>query len=870
MAPVNDAPVDADESATVTEDVTLSVPAAAGLLANFTDADGPAAAVTSFLVAGNPTPFAVTPGTPGVATIAGVGVLTINSDGSYSFAPALDYAGAIPVVTYTVNDGSGSPTATDTSTLTLAMAPVNDAPVAADDVASTPVNTPIASIVVLGNDTDPEGNPLTVTGATLNNPALGTVSVNLDGTLAFTPALNVNGPVVITYSISDGQGGTATATLTINVGANTPPTGTDATRTVLEDTSYPLAVADFGFADADAGQTLLAVRIDSLPAAGVLSLNGTPVTAGQQIALSDLSAGALVFTPALNGNGPAYASFTFSVQDSAGSFDVAPNTVTINITPVNDAPVALDDTLVPIAEDTPLTISPATLLGNDSDPDADPLTITSVQAPVGGTVALVGGSVVFTPTPNYNGPASFTYTISDGNGGTSTATVNVTVSPVNDAPIAANDVASTPVNTPIASIDVLGNDSDPDGNPLSVTGATLNNPAQGTVTVNPDGTLNFTPALNVSGPVVITYSISDGQGGTATATLTINVGANTPPTGTDATRTVLEDTSYPLAVADFGFADADAGQTLLAVRIDSLPAAGVLSLNGTPVTAGQQIALSDLSAGALVFTPALNGNGPAYASFTFSVQDSAGSFDVAPNTVTINITPVNDAPVALDDTLVPIAEDTPLTISPATLLGNDSDPDADPLTITSVQAPVGGTVALVGGSVVFTPTPNYNGPASFTYTISDGNGGTSTATVNVTVAPTDPQAPQIYVYPDAPRFYVPPAIIGTDPALHVLYSVNDVRVDTGLRAGLGIFQTDSATLAELSSEQALLLDTLTAPRGLDGLDDSHLRGNGIGAVNALFVQHAVRHEATGFRGWPFCPKLSSFITTRVTGPQYPG
>ena len=162
----------------------------------------------------------------------------------------------------------------------------------------------------------------------------------------------------------------------------------------------------------------------------------------------------------------------------------------------------------------------------------------------------------------------------------------------------------------------------------------------------------------------------------------------------------------------------------------------------------------------------------------------------------------------------------------------------------SVQGAIGGSVSLSGGNVIFTPTPNYNGPASFSYTIIDGNGGTSTpATVNVAIAPRDYDAPPIYPYAGAPPFYVSPPIITTGPALHVLYSVNDVRVDTGLRAGFGIFQTDSATLAELSSEQALLIDTLTAPRGFDGLDDSHLRGNGIGTVNALFVQHAVRHEA---------------------------
>jgi hypothetical protein len=170
-----------------------------------------------------------------------------------------------------------------------------------------------------------------------------------------------------------------------------------------------------------------------------------------------------------------------------------------------------------------------------------------------------------------------------------------------------------------------------------------------------------------------------------------------------------------------------------------------------------------------------------------------------------------------------------------------------------VQAGVGGSVSLSGGNVVFTPTPNYNGPASFTYTIIDGNGGTATARVSLTVSAVNDAPvvvndsastpPPTYPYVGAPVFSVPPPIITTDPALYVLYSINDVRVDTGLRTGLGLFQTDRATLAELSSEQALLIDTLTAPRGFDGLDDSHLRGNGIGTVNALFVQHAVRHEA---------------------------
>ena len=406
-----------------------------------------------------------------------------------------------------------------------------------------------------------------------------------------------------------------------------------------------------------------------------------------------------------------------------------------------------------------------------------------------------------------------------------------------------NDTASTALNTPIANIAVLANDTDVDGGTLDVLTATVN-PALGTVTVNADNTLSFTPALNASGPIVITYTVSDGQGGTTSGTLTVNVGANTAPDSANATRVTLEDTPVTLATADFAFTDPDAAQALANVRIDTLPANGALLLNTVAVMTGQVISAADIAAGRLVFAPALNGNGAPYASFTFSVQDTAGAFDAAPNTLTLSVTPVNDAPVAVNDTVASTDEDTPAVISQASLLLNDTDADGNTLTIASVQGAIGGTVSLSGGNIIFTPTPNFNGAASFTYTIIDGQGGTSApATVNVPVAPKDSTAPPIYPYIGAPPFYVPPPIITTDPALHVLYSVNDVRVDTGLRAGLGIFQTDSATLAELSSEQALLIDTLTAPRGFDGLDDSHLRGNGIGMVNALFVQHAVRHEA---------------------------
>ena len=487
------------------------------------------------------------------------------------YLPPADYNGTDPVgaFDYTVSDNGRSAS----GSVTVDLAPVNDLPVAADDAAITPINVP-TTLTVLGNDSDRDGDPLTVTGATLANPAQGSVGVNPDGTLTFTPATNVSGPVAITYTISDGRGGSASATVTVTVGANSAPAGADAARTLPEDGSYVVASGDFGYADPDAGQTLAAVRIDSIPASGSLLLNGTAVSAGTLVSAAEIAAGHLVFVPATNASGAPYATFGFSVQDSAGAFDPTPNTISFSVTPVNDPPVAHDD------------------------------------------------------------------------------------------------LAATPIDMP-ATIAVLANDGDVDGDPLSVTGATLADPTLGSVGVNADGTLAFTPAANVSGDVVIHYSVADPSGATSTATLTVHVGPNTPPEGADATVTLAEDSTRSFAPADFGFSDLDAGQALANVRIDTLPAAGTLTFNGSPVVAGQVIAASDLAQ--LVFTPAPDANGTGYAAFSFSVQDSAGAFDTAPNTITIDVTPVAD-PAAISGTgNGATVEDTVLTTSGKLDI---TDPDA--------------------------------------------------------------------------------------------------------------------------------------------------------------------------------------------------
>ncbi|MFZ3184551.1 MAG: Ig-like domain-containing protein, partial [Pseudomonas sp.] len=181
--------------------------------------------------------------------------------------------------------------------------------------------------------------------------------------------------------------------------------------------------------------------------------------------------------------------------------------------------LAHENPLLVVNEDQPLTITPATLLGNDSDRDGDTLSIISVQGASNGSVALVAGNVVFTPSANFNGTTTFTYTISDGKGGTATATATVNVKPVNDAPTAGTDSVSTNEDAPVT-INVLSNDNDVDGNALSVTSATSDH---GSVLINANGSLTFTPTSNYSGTATINYSISDGKGGTASSTVAVTI-----------------------------------------------------------------------------------------------------------------------------------------------------------------------------------------------------------------------------------------------------------------------------------------------------------------------------------------------------------
>ncbi|HDM8155352.1 TPA: tandem-95 repeat protein, partial [Vibrio harveyi] len=645
--PVNDAPVAVDDTVTTDEDTAVTI----DVLANDSDPENDQLTITNASV----------PAEQGTVAIV---------DGKLVFTPAENFNGDA-TISYTISDGQ----LTDDATVAVTVNPVNDAPVAVNDAVSTDEDTAV-TIDVLANDSDPENDQLTITNASV--PAeQGTVAI-VDGKLVFTPAENFNGDATISYTISDGQlTDDATVAVTVN------PVN-----------DAPVAVNDTVATDEDTAVTIDVLANDSDPENDQLTITNASVPAEQgTVTIVD---GKLVFTPAENFNGDATISYTIS--DGQLTDDA---TVAVTVNPVNDAPVAVNDT-VATDEDTAVTID---VLANDSDPENDQLTITNASVPAEqGTVTIVDGKLVFTPAENFNGDATISYTISDGQL-TDDATVAVTVNPVNDAPVAVNDAVSTDEDTAVT-IDVLANDSDPENDQLTITNASV--PAeQGTVAIV-DGKLVFTPAENFNGDATISYTISDGQlTDDATVAVTVN------PVN-----------DAPVAVNDTVSTDEDTAVTIDVLANDSDPENDTLTITAASVPAEQgTVAIVD---GKLVFTPAENFNGDATISYTIS--DGQLTDDA---TVAVTVNPVNDAPVAVNDA-VSTDEDTAVTID---VLANDSDPENDTLTITAASVPAEqGTVAIVDGKLVFTPAENFNGDATISYTISDGQ-LSDDATVAVTVNP---------------------------------------------------------------------------------------------------------------------------------------
>ena len=238
----------------------------------------------------------------------------------------------------------------------------------------------IAQAGVLQNDSDVDSAPIKVNTSVVTSPANGTLSISSDGSFIYTPNANFNGIDTFTYKANDGSIDSNLATVTITVNpVNDAPAGTNNTVTTLEDTAYTFATSDFGFTDPlDAASTaganaLSAVKITTLPAAGTLTDNGVAVVGGQFVSVTDISSGKLKFTPAANANGRGTRASpsrckTTGVRPAAGwTLTPTPNTITINVTAVNDAPVLASGSALTYTENQAATAINPVITANDVD-----------------------------------------------------------------------------------------------------------------------------------------------------------------------------------------------------------------------------------------------------------------------------------------------------------------------------------------------------------------------------------------------------------------------------------------------------------------------------------------------------------------------
>ncbi len=593
----------------------------------------------------------------------------------------------------------GTPTNATQGAITTHIATIADddgPPIAVNDSAVTNEDSSV-TFNPIDNDSDPNGN-LDTTSVTIldstNNGLL--VLAQATGEIVYTPTLNYNGSDSLYYSISNTHGLKDTAKVFIAITpVNDKPIATNDNLSIAEDnllTFNPL-VNDF---DVDNNiDSSIVVILDSTTNGNLVLTQAT---------------GQITYTPILNYFG------SDTMQYSMGDLDGLKDTamVYITITPVDDPPIAVDD-IHSVAEDTPLVFNP---LGNDWDGDnnIDTTSVTILDSTKFGGLSLVSatGIITYSPQLNYFGNDTIRYKMSDLDGNSDTAFVYITVTPVNDAPVAVNDSILTWENSD-AQIDVLANDSDVDldGLRLFVTSP----PVSGGVAIVASNKINYSPPAGFFGTDVFEYQICD-NGLAPIKCATANVYVTVNPINdllvVDHEHIITdEDISYTGDLTDAGDYDPD-GTELLATT--------------TPLVAPTNGTITVVSNGEYIYTPNPNFSGTDLAVVQICDQGIPGT-TCKPDSIFITINPVNDAPFAIPLS-VTIPEDTTTVL--IDFFGNVSDVDSDNLTTGIIS---GNAILSSVFELSYTPATNFNGTEIITYSVCDDLGACSTGIVDITVAP---------------------------------------------------------------------------------------------------------------------------------------
>ncbi|HIF6001563.1 TPA: tandem-95 repeat protein, partial [Vibrio parahaemolyticus] len=507
--------------------------------------------------------------------------------------------------------------------------------------------------------------------------------------------------------------------------------------------------------------------------------------------LVDNGDGTWTFTPQIDDD--TEVSFTFDIIDDEDL--VVSGSANLDILPINDAPNAEND-VITTEEDTAVTID---VLVNDSDVEGDALSIQSASVPSEqGSVDIVDGKLVFTPAENFNGEATITYIVTDGDL-TDEAKVSVTVTPVNDSPVAVDDTTSIQEDTAVT-IDVLTNDTDVDGDKLSIESASVPK-EQGTVEVV-DGKLVFTPAENFNGDAEITYTVTDGElTDEAKVTVTVNPVNDMPTIKVDAVESITEDAvNTDTVVATLTVRDTDTPEDQLTVSLEN-------NSNGYFVLVGNEVKLTQAG------VDAVNNDELNLKDLTISASVSDGVNPTANDSDSLVVNRVNDAPTvenAIADQV--LSED----FDAYTIDLNEVFKDSDSSLEFSVSGNNSIQISIVNGVATITPTADWNGKETITFTAKDPSGESVNQTVDFTVAPVvDIEADSADVVEDTPTII---NVLGND-TFESTDKVVSLDAENGPKNGTVIVNNDG-TVTYTPDDNYVGKDTFTYVVTSGGVSES--------------------------------------------------
>ncbi|WP_375447226.1 Ig-like domain-containing protein [uncultured Fibrella sp.] len=673
------------------------------------------------------------------------GTVVFSPTGSYTYIPGPTFVGS-DRFTYQVCDNA-SPALCTTATAYLTVQPTVSVllpPVATSDIANTNSNVPLTGNV-LTNDVDPQGGQLTA--GLIGLPTAGTVSMGTDGTYFYTPPVDFTGVAGFCYSVSNTAGLSSSACVSINVNPISSPVYND----------RPIANNDNTQTTAGTSVTVAVLANDTDPddATTPNGQLGNPTIIGQPtVGTAVVNAnGTVTFTPPANFTG--VVSFTYQVCDNATPASCATAVVTVNVQPTPPvgttlAPVAVDDALL-VRFNTPKS---GDVSINDADPNTPPLPLVySSGQPASGTVVMTAtGSYTYTPAPGFTGSDSFLYLVCNSAGKCDVATVSLNVQPaVNLLPVVTPDFNDVVVGLP-ATGNVLTNDRDPEGTPLT---ASVVGTSPAGLTLSPNGSYTYTAPAGTTAPVTVPIQVCDGA---------------TPPSCATTTLTLIPVPVGNPATNDAPIANPDSPKTttgvpvLVAVLANDVDPEGHPLLNPVIVTQpthGTALVNAD---GTVSYSPAAGYTGTDV--LTYRVCDGGTPPACSTALVTFSIEPAppvgvtNTAPVALDDALL-----TQKGISAtATVAANDSDPQGQPLVFSLLSIPSSGTLVFSPtGSYTYIPGPTFVGSDAFIYQVCDNATPVlcATATAYLTVQPSTPPTIAILSPADNGTATSSPTVSGT-------------------------------------------------------------------------------------------------------------